>query len=94
MIESTSPIERMSVLTWAEPALVEPASQTSSAFAAASSDTVIISRRSPPTYESGGGIPECRASTAVAIASFSVEAAGKRAFAFQAAPRPLVRLWT
>ena len=88
------PMERISAFTCCEPAYVEPASQTSSAFAAASSDGMIISLRRPPTYELGGGIPECRASTAVAIASFSVEAAGKRAFAFHAAPPPSVRLWT
>ena len=88
------PMERMSAFTCSAPAYVEPASQTSSAFAAASSDGMIISLSRPPTYEVGGGIPECRARTAVAIASFSVEAAGKCAFAFQAAPAPSVRLWT
>ena len=39
-------------------------------------------------------MPWLRASTVVAIASFSVEAAGKVAPAFEAAPAPPVRLWT
>ena len=50
------------------------------------------SRRSVSSREPGGGMPECSASTAAAMASFSVDAAGNRAFAFQAAPTPLVRL--
>ena len=49
---------------------------------------MIISRRSASTREPGGGIPECSASTVAAIASLSVDAAGKRAFAFHAAPEP------
>ena len=44
--------------------------------------------------EPGGGIPGCSARTVAAIASFSVDAAGNRAFAFHAAPDPPVRLWT
>ena len=84
----------MSELTRWPPALVEPASQTRSAFAAASSDGTIISRRSEPTYEFGDGMPRCSVSTVAAIASFTVDAAGKRAFAFQAAPPPSTRFWT
>ncbi len=53
-----------------------------------------MSRSKESTCDPGGGMPECSASTAVAIASLSVEAAGKRAFAFQAAPPPSVRFWT
>ena len=94
MSESVRPSELMSALTRYAPELVEPSSQTRSAFAEASSEGMIISRRSPSTYEPGGGMPECSARTVAAIASFSVEAAGKRAFAFQAAPDPPVRLWT
>ena len=44
--------------------------------------------------EPGRGTPPCSASTVAAMASLSVDAAGKRAFAFQAAPEPPVRLWT
>ena len=68
--------------------------KTSMSFAALSSETVIIFRKSPSRYEPRAGRPECRASVVTAIASFSVDAAGKRARAFQAAPSPLVRLWT
>ena len=49
----------MRPFTTCEPALVEPASQTSSAFAAASSEGMIISRRRPPTYELAPGTPSC-----------------------------------
>ena len=68
------------------PALVEPASQTRSWFAASSSEGTIIFRSSASTDDPGGGSPEWRARTAAAMPSFSVEAAGKRARAFQAAP--------
>jgi hypothetical protein len=55
---------------------------------------VIIERMRPWTLEVADGTPGCSASTAAAIASLSVEAAGNWAFAFQAAPEPPVRLST
>ena len=94
MSESSIPIERSSASTRRPPALVEPPSQTSSWLAAASSETSSIFRSTLFTYEPGTGTPSCRSSTAIAIASLSVEAAGKRARAFQAAPAPVARFWT
>jgi hypothetical protein len=73
---------------------VDPESQTSSAFAEALSERVIIDCMRPWTLEPGDGTPECSARTAVAMASLSVDAAGNCAFAFHAAPAPPVKLWT
>ena len=94
MSESRRPMERIRSFTRYAPELVEPPSQTRSTFAVASSDGMISSRKSESIREPGGGMPRCSASTVAAIASLSVDAAGKRAFAFHAAPRPPVRLWT
>ena len=63
-------------------------------FAARSSEGTIISRRSESSRDPGVGMPFVSESTVAAIASFTVDAAGKRAFAFQAAPDPPVRLCT
>ena len=94
MSVSVSPIDRMRSFTRYAPELVEPPSQTRSAFAASSSEGTIISRRSASTCEPGGGMPECCASTVAAMASLTVDAAGKRALAFHARLHPPVRLWT
>ena len=79
--------------TRAEPADVEPASQTSSSFADALSERISISLRSRSSRVPCAGLPSSARRTVTAIASFSVEAAGKRARAFQAAPRPVRRSW-
>ena len=94
MSESPRPSARIVSSTRSEPADVEPASQTSSAFAASLSEwtSIFASSRATCVYDSGL-CPSSR-STVTAIASFSVDPAGKRAFAFQAAPRPVRRSWT
>ena len=94
MSEFSSPSARIVSFTRSEPAEVEPASHTSSALAASLSELTIIlpSSRATCVYDSGLRSSERR--TVTAIASFSVEAAGKRAPAFQAAPRPVRRSWT
>ena len=94
MSVSVRPIDRMRSLTWYAPEPVDPPSQTSSEFAALSSDGTIISWSSESSCEPGAGIPRYSERTVAAIASFTVDAAGKRAFAFHAAPQPPVRLWT
>jgi hypothetical protein len=94
MSESFIPTERMSESTLCEPALVEPPSQTSSAFADLLSECVSIDRRRESICEPGDGSPEREARTVAAIASLRVEAAGKRAAAFQAVPLPEVRFST
>src|SRR5262245_45425996 len=62
---SLSPIECMRSFTRYAPELVEPPSQTSSAFAAASSEGMIICCRRPSTYEPGGGMRAERERTVV-----------------------------
>ena len=94
MSESFRPSARIVSLTRSEPAEVEPASQTSSSFAAALSETISICRAGRRRAIRRRGLPSSERSTVTAIASFSVEAAGKRAPAFQAAPRPVRRSWT
>jgi hypothetical protein len=49
-------------------------------------------QRSRSTDEPAAGRDPRVRSVSIAMASFSVEAAGKRARAFQAAPRPVFRL--
>ena len=60
-------------------------------LAASLSDSISIRRRSESRYEPGAGLPTWLRSASTAIATFSVEAAGKRARAFQAPPRPVTR---
>lgn len=82
------------LFTRAEPPLVEPAIATSIAFAARLSEYSIIERMSESSVEPRAGGPRVERSASTAIASFSVDPAGKRARAFQAAPSPVRRLWT
>ena len=94
MSESLSPSARIVSFTRSEPADVEPASQTSSSFAAALSEKTSIFASRPASRVRSAGLPSSERSTVTAIASLSVEAAGKRAFAFHAAPLPVRRSWT
>ena len=89
--ESTRPSPRMSALTRWLPPLVEPPKRTSSWLAATLSESMIARRRRPSTYEPRAGLPPSVRSASTAIASFSVDPAGKRARAFQAVPSPVVR---
>ena len=94
MSVSVRPIDRMRSFTWYAPELVDPPSQTRSEFAAAvvGRDDHLVEQR--VELRARGGIPRYSERTVAAIASFTVDAAGKRAFAFHAAPQPPVRLWT
>ena len=94
MSESASPSARIVSLTRSEPADVEPASHTSSALAASLSELTSILPSSRETCVNDSGLCPSVRRTVTAIASFSVEAAGKRAPAFQAAPRPVRRSCT
>jgi hypothetical protein len=86
---SYSPSAPSSALTRADPPLVDPPSQTSSAFAALSSDGTSILRSSRSTVEPGGGFPRSARRTSIAIATLSVEAAGNSARAFHMARLPV-----
>ena len=81
----------MSALTRWLPPLVEPPKSTSSWLAATLSEEMIARRRRPSAYEPRAGLPPSVRSASTAIASFSVDPAGKRARAFQAVPAPVVR---
>src|SRR5262245_11331811 len=91
---STSRTALIIALTFAEPPLVEPPKKTSSSLAARLSESISILRRSPSRWEPFEGGAGTERSVSTAMASFRVEAAGKRARAFQAAPRPVTRFWT
>ena len=80
--------------TRADPAEVEPASQTSSAFAASLSEMTSMWPSRRATCVRSAGLPSSERITVTAIASLSVEAAGKRARAFHEAPRPVRRSCT
>ena len=83
----------MLALTRARPPLVEPPSQTSSWFAALESE--FTSRRSKRSGRvPSAGLPWRTRKASTAISTLSVEAAGSRACAFQAAPAPSRRSWT
>ena len=94
MSESFRPSARIVAFTRSDPAEVEPASQTSRSFADALSECTSIFRSRPATRSPSPGLPARDRMTVTAIASLSVDAAGKRARAFQAAPRPVRRSWT
>ena len=64
----------------------EPPIRASSRFAASLSERTSIACSSEAVSPPGAGVPGSARSTATAIASLSVEAAGKRARAFHAAP--------
>ena len=80
--------------TRAEPADVEPASQTSSAFAAVVVGDDEHLPEQARDLRARLGLPSSVRRTVTAIASLSVDAAGKLRRAFQAAPRPVRRSWT
>ena len=79
----------MVALTAAEPAWVDPANHRSTPLAAPLSETISIWRMRTSRAEPRTGVPSVLASAVTAIASFSAEAAGNVAFAFQAAPAPV-----
>ena len=81
----------MSLLTRELPPLVEPPKSTSSWFAAMLSEAMMARRRRLSAYDPREGLPLSVRSASTAIASFSVDPAGKRARAFQAVPAPVVR---
>ena len=91
---SVSPIDAHQVVDASAPALVEPPSQTIERVRG------LVVGRDEHLAEQAVDVRArrrdavCSASTVVAIASLSVEAAGKSRRAFQAAPAPPVRLWT
>ena len=81
----------MSEFTRWLPPLVEPPKSTSSEFAATLSEDTIARLSRLSAYEPGEGFAGSERSASTAMASFSVEPAGTRARAFQAAPAPVVR---
>jgi hypothetical protein len=82
------------VFTRAEPPKIEPPIAARSSFAERSSEYTSMRQRRLASLELGAGIPFRLRMSSTAIASFSVEAPGKRARAFQAAPAPVRRSWT
>jgi hypothetical protein len=86
-----NPTARTIAFTRADPPLVDPPSQVSSPLAALSSDGTSIFRSSRSTVEPGCGLPRRDRMTSIAIATFSVEAAGNSARAFQVTVEPVRR---
>jgi hypothetical protein len=81
----------MSALTRWLPPLVDPPNSTSREFAATLSESTIALRSRVSAYEPRAGLPRSDLSVSTAIPSLSVDPAGKRARAFQAAPAPVER---